>query len=430
MNKDNRLTRRVFFGRALASAAAPAVVPATALGLNGATPPSDRLTMAAIGLGPRGQYVLGHFLKESDVQVLAACDCFADRRAKGKEIIDSHYGNRDCTTHRLHEEVLERDDIDTVLIATGDRWHGVLSILSARAGKDIYSEKPLSLTVAEGRSLVETMKSLGRVWQCGTQRRSIPGYQIIVDAVRGGKIGKLHTITLSYGTGAGWRRNGVPKPEPAPPVGLFDWDRWLGQSPGAQYSSVRVKLWRLNWETGAGATADMGAHYCETAQWAHHSEPSGPVEFEGEGVFREEKGFNNTPYYFNTKARYADGVRLIMDPDEKGVRFDGDEGWVCMSDFGDVAADPPSLQKELAVPRSDWKVMRPHIRNFIDCVRSRKLTASHPEVAHRSHSIVHCTNIAIRLGRKLTWNSRAERFVGDDEANGMLARPMRGPWNV
>lgn len=371
--------------------------------------------MAAIGLGPRGLYDLvarGHHL---DVALL-------------EEV--PHYGNRDCTAHRLHEEVLERKDIDTVLIATGDRWHGVLSILAARAGKDVYSEKPFSLTVAEGRALVETMRTLGRVWQCGTQRRSILGYKIIVDAVRGGKIGKLHTITLSYGTGGGWRRNGVPTPEVPPPVEEFDWDRWLGQSPWALYSSVRVKLWRLNWETGAGAIADMGAHFCETAQWAHGSELSGPVEFEGEGVFREEKGFNNTPYYFNTRARYADGVRLIMDPDDKGVRFDGDEGWVSMSDFGEVQADPPALQKELAVPRSDWKVMRPHIRDFLDCVRSRKQTASHPEAAHRAHSIVHCTNIAVRLGRTLTWDPKTERFAGDEEANAMLARQMREPWNV
>jgi predicted dehydrogenase len=364
------------------------------------------------------------------MQVVAACDCFADRRAEGKQIIDNHYGNKDCSAYRLHEEVLDRKDIDTVLIATGDRWHGVLSILAARAGKDIYSEKPFCLTITEGRKLVETTRKLGTIWQCGTQRKSIPGYRIVVEAAQAGKVGKLHTITLSYGTGAGWRANEQPKPEPEPDPDVFDWNRWLGQSPSAPYSSVRVRRWRVNWNTGAGAIADMGAHFCETAQWAMKYEDSGPVEFGGEGVFREAGSFNNTPYYFNTIARYANGVRLVMDPDDKGVRFDGDEGWIWLSDFGELKADPPSLEKELAVPRSDWKVMRPHIRNFVDCVRSRKLTVSNPEVAHRAHSVFHCTNIALRLKRVLRWNPAKERFPDDDEANSMLSRAMREPWSV
>jgi len=424
MSDTSRTTRRAFLG------AAPAIVPASALGLNGATPPSDRLTMGVIGLGPRGQYVLENFLIEPDVHFVAACDCFAERREQGKQIIDKHYGNRDCTSHRLHEEILERKDIDAVLIATGDRWHAVLGVLAARAGKAIYSEKPISLTVAEGRSLVETTKRLGTVWQAGTQRRSIPGYQIVVDAVRAGKIGKLHTMTLSCGTGAGWRANAQPVAEAAPDPNVFDYDRWLGQAPWAPYSKARVKMWRVNWATSAGAIADMGAHYCETAQWAHGDQLSGPVEFGGEGIFRKEGGINNTPYFFNTLARYSDGVRLILDPGDKGVRFDGDEGWIRLSDEGQVTADPPSLQKKLAVPRSDWKVMKPHIRNFIDCAHSHKQTVSNPEVAHRAHTVFHCTNIALRLRRTLRWDPKAERFIGDEEANSMLSRPMRAPWSI
>lgn len=231
MNDAKQTTRRAFLKSSAVSA--PVIVPGAALGLNGATPPSDRITMGVIGLGPRGQYVLENFLLEQDVHFVAACDCFAERREQGKQIIDKQYGNRDSTAHRLHEEILERKDIDAVLIATGDRWHAVLSVLAARAGKAIYSEKPVGLTIAEGRSLVETTKRLGTVWQAGTQRQSIPGYKIVVDAVRAGKIGKLHTMTLSCGTGAGWRANGQPVAEPAPDPNVFDWDRWLGQAPWA-----------------------------------------------------------------------------------------------------------------------------------------------------------------------------------------------------
>jgi predicted dehydrogenase len=427
MKTDNRVTRRRFLGGA--GATAPLVVPAAVLGLNGAVPPSDRITMAAVGMGARGRYVLGHFLVENDVRVVAVSDCFADRRAMGKEIVDRHYGNKDCVTYRFHEEALDRGDVDAVLIATGDRWHGVLSVLAARAGKDIYSEKPFCLTIAEGRALVETTKRYGTIWQCGTQRKSIPGYRIVVDAVHNGRIGKLHTITTSFGDG-GWRQDGFPAPEPEPAPEVFDYDRWLGQAPWAPYSPIRVKLWRLNWDTGAGAIADMGAHYFETAQWAHRSQFSGPVEFEGEGMFREQGGFNNTPYFYNVRARYADGVRLVMDPAPKGVRFDGDVGWIELSDFGEVTCFPASIMSGVKIPRSDWKVMKPHIRNFLDCTKSRKLPVSHPEIAHRAHTIIHCAGICLRLGRKVRWNPEAERFVGDDEANNMLSRTMRTPWRV
>ena len=240
MQTPAALSRRDLLSRTLGAAAvAPLFVPASALGRGGAVAPSDRITMAAIGNGPRGMYVLGHFLKESDVRFVAACDCFADRRAEAKAAIDGHYGDTGCKTYRFHEEVLERKDIDAVLIATGDRWHAVLSTLAARAGKDIYCEKPISLTIAEGRAMADTMRRYGTVWQAGTQRKSIPGYAFVREVVRSGRIGKLRTITTSYGDGA-WRRNLSPVAEPEPDPEIFDYDRWLGQAPWVPYSKARV----------------------------------------------------------------------------------------------------------------------------------------------------------------------------------------------
>ncbi len=399
----------------------PALLPAVAA-------PSDRITMGVIGLGPRGRYVLGHFLAQKDVRVVAVADCFADRRAAGKDLVDRHYGDNGCAAYRLHERILERSDIDAVLIATGDRWHAVLSVLAASAGKHVYSEKPFTLTVAEGRALVREMERLGKVWQCGTQRRSNPAYKLVVDVVRSGRIGRLRAMTASLGS-EGWRANGVPTAEPTPDPDVFDYDRWLGQAPWAPYSKLRVALWRLNWDTSAGVIADMGPHYFDFAQWAHGSDLSGPVEFDGNACFHE-SGFNNTPWFFHVRARYADGVLLLVDTGPKAVRFDGDRGWIQLADEGAILADPKPVLAGLDVPNGDWKIMTPHIRDFLECVRTGRRTASYPELAQRGHTIAHCANICLRLGRKLRWDPASEHFPEDEEANRLLARPMRAPWRI
>jgi predicted dehydrogenase len=407
---------------------------AATLTLGAAQPPSDRITLAAIGTGARGRFALSHFLEQKDVRVVAVCDCFAERRQMAKAAVDRHYGNTDCAAYRFHEQVLERKDIDAVLIAGGDRWHAVLSSLAARAGKDVYCEKPFSLTIGEGRALVELTKARKTIWQCGTQRRSNSTWQFVVDLVRSGRIGQLRAITTSFGDGP-WRRTGRPEPETPPDPDVFDYDRWLGQAPWAPYSKVRVALWRVNWDTGGGAIADMGAHYFEAAQWARGDQSGGPVEYEGAGVFRRDGGFNNTPYFYNVRARYADGVWLIMDPGPKAVRFDGEEGWIRISDEGAVSAEPKSLLQgvkaleSLPAPQGHWNIMAPHIRNFLDSMRSRSLTVSHPEVSHRAHTIIHAANICLRLGRKLRWDPAEEKF-DDGEANQMLTRPMRAPWRI
>jgi predicted dehydrogenase len=417
-------TRRKFLAGAAAAAAAPWFIPASVLGHDGEVAPSNRITLAAIGLGGRNTSNLTHFLRQPDVRCLAVCDCFADRRRNAKGMVDGHYGNQDCIATRFHEEVFARPDLDAVLIGTGDRWHGVLSMLAAKAGKDVYCEKPFCLTIGEGRSLVKIMRRYGTVWQCGTQRRSNASYRFVVEVVRKGMIGKLHTITTLLG---GWGGNGVAKPEPAPDPNVFDYERWLGQAPWAPYSPVRVALWRNHWDLAGGVIADMGAHYFDFAQWAHDSELSGPVQYEGTAVWPD-GGFADVPFDVNVQARYADGVRLLVKCGDKGVRFDGDAGWIYCSDDGDIKAEPKSILQERAAPRVDWAFMGDHVRNFLDCVKSRMPTASHPELAHRAHTMIHCANLCLRLGRKLRWDPKEERFVGDEDANRMLTRTMRPPW--
>ncbi|MBM3890396.1 MAG: Gfo/Idh/MocA family oxidoreductase [Verrucomicrobia bacterium] len=424
--KQHRFSRRAFLKSATALVA-PWIVPAAALGRDGTVAPGNRVALAVIGLGNRNISNLGHFLLQPDLQCVTVCDCFAERRARGKKMVDEHYGNTDCTTTRFHEEVFGRKDIDAVLIGTGDRWHAVLSILAARAGKDVYCEKPFCLTIREGRELVETMKRFGAVWQCGTQRRSNHAYRFVAEGVKTGMVGRLRTITMSFGP---WGGNGVPTPEPQPDPEVLDYDRWLGQAPWAPYSKVRVALWRNNWDTSAGPIVDMGPHYLDIAQWAHDSEMSGPIEFEGGATWPEPGGIANVPFVVNVQARYADGVRIVMNSGDKGVRFDGDEGWVQISDAGEITANPVSILRSRAVPRVDWSIMNDHVRNFLDAIKTRRLTASHPELAHRSHTAAHCANLSLRLGRKLDWDPARERFVNDDTANRFLSRVMRVPWNV
>jgi predicted dehydrogenase len=420
------VTRRRFLAGA-AAIAAPWVIPASVLGKDAAVAPSQRITLGVIGLGNRNRSNLGHFLAQSDVQCLAVCDCFADRRRTGKEMVDRQYGNQNCAATRFHEEIFSRPDIDAVLIGTGDRWHAVLSMLAARAGKDIYCEKPFCLTIGEGRALVETTRRYGTVWQCGTQRRSNRSYRFVVDVIRRGMIGKLRTITALLGD---WRGAGVARPEPAPDPNVFDYDRWLGQAPWAPYSPLRVAFWRNHWDLSGGVIADMGAHYFDFAQWAHDSELSGPTEYEGTGVWPPDEGFANVPFSVDVQARYPDGVRLLTKGGEKGVRFEGDEGWIHLSDGGDITVEPKSILRERSAPKVDWAIMGDHVRNFLDCIKSRKIPASHPELAHRTHTMIHCANIALRLGRKVQWDPQTEQFVGDDDANRMLQRTMRWPWRV
>jgi len=423
--KGSPISRRRFSQVAAAAIGAPWILPATALGLDGAAAPSQRIGLAAIGLGNRNRSNLSHFLKQKDVRCLAVCDCFAERRATAKKMVDRTYGTADCTATRLHEEVLQRDDVDAVLIGTGDRWHTPLSILAAKRGKDVYCEKPFSLTIEEGRRLVDVANRYGTVWQCGTQRRSNESYRFVVELIGRGKIGRLHTITAVLG---GWGGNGLGTPEPEPDRDVFDYDRWLGQAPWAPYSRTRVGLWRNRWDTGAGVVADMGAHYFDFAQWARGGYTDVPIEFEGTAVWPR-GGITEVPFSVDVTARYADGVRLLMKNGSKGVRFDGDEGWVHVTDAGQITAEPKSILSPSA-PRVSWTFMSGHVRDFLDCIRSRKRTRSHTEVAHRVHTICHCANIGLRLRRKVVFNPGTEQFVDDDQANRMLRRAPRPPWDV
>jgi predicted dehydrogenase len=425
-------TRRRFLTRSATALAAPAFIPASALGLDDHTAPSNRITVGAIGIGQRmTRAVLPAFMNEADVQCVAVADCFEARRLTGKREVDKFYKNTDCVMMRFHEEILERDDIDAVLIATGDRWHAVLSVIAARAGKDVYCEKPYTMTIGEGRAAADTLAKLGTVCQIGTQRRSNPSFRYAINAVREGKIGRLHTVTTYL---AKVRPTQLIHPafEPEPDADVFDYDRWTGQAPVEPYSLTRIKQWRWRWDTGGGIICDMGPHYYDLAQWAHDSEDTGPVSFEGTATWPPEGGYIQTPLGYTVTARYADGAKIVTTTtdDNKKVKFEGDEGWLEIDDMGNITSSVTGVQDNIPQPALGYPYMQEHVRNFLDCMRTRKPTNSNPEIAQRNHTICHAVNACLRLDRKLEWDPKTERYVNDDEANATIDRPMREPWVI
>jgi predicted dehydrogenase len=424
---DNlRITRRRFLGSSAAALAGPYVVPSSVLGLAGRPAPSARLTMGAIGVGGQGTVDLRNFLACEDVRVLAVCDVDARRRHNAKGIVDAQYGNKDCAEYNDFRELLARDDVDTVLIATPDHWHAIISIAAAHRGKDLYCEKPISLTVAEGRAVVETMTRMGRVYQSGTQRRSIGCFRFAVDVARAGMIGKIHTIRTYLDKGI---ECAPEPPQPVPPG--FDYDFWLGPAPDAPYTRRRCQgSFRWIYDYSGGQLTDIGAHFNDLAQWGNGTQLSGPIHYEGRARFPN-AGIFNTPVEFQVMATYADGVKLVFhDTGPRAVKFEGDEGWVIVDDDGNVDAEPKSILRTRRIVKQDYANWQGHHRDFLDCVKRRGAPIAPPEVAHRSTTVCHIGNICLRLGRPLRWDLEAERFLDDDDANRMLARAMRSPWRL
>ncbi|MFW6161184.1 MAG: Gfo/Idh/MocA family protein [Planctomycetota bacterium] len=426
---ERAVSRRRFLRTATAAAAAPLIVPARALGGEGKTPPSEQIGLGVIGYGNRCRRVLGHFMLFDEVRPLAVSDCKAKQRQACKARVDKHHGNKDCQTFPDFREMLARPEIDACLIATGDRWHSMASIYAARAGKDMYCEKPISLTIEEGRAMAETMKRFGTVYQAGHQRRSVDSYRFQNEMVRSQRIGKLHTIICRVWAGP------VLKPHPSRPVPKgFDYDTWLGPTPWHPYNPVRVRGWNWFWDTGSGVTANMGCHYTDLAQWGHASDDTGPVTFDGRGRF-DPNAFSDTPVTAETTCTYADGVKILIQSQgafaDRFIRFVGTEGWVQVDDHTNVVtAEPASLLRHRSIAARSWAHTGGHIRNFLDCVRSREPTVCTPESAHRATTICHAANLSIRLGRTLHWDPQAERFRDDPEANQMISRATRAPWTL
>jgi predicted dehydrogenase len=424
-------TRREFLQHGATASAAlslATILPAHVLGREGA-PPSETIRLGVIGIGPRCTYDLKAMLGYSDVRCVAIAEVQARRREAGKKLVDGHYGNNACRLYRDFRELLDRKDIDAVLIATGDRWHARASILAAQAGKDVYSEKPCGITIAACQELADTMHREKRVFQAGTQRRSVPNFQRAVALAHSGKLGKLHTLHASVYTPV--LDNTWLPAQPTPARDVVDWNLWLGPAPWRPFNQKYVDgRWRGQWDFDSGARLlDWGAHTVDLCQWANQADDTMPIEYE--------------PSDKNIVCTYANGVKLVLDFLEDPfrdrsplfinrlgtcpVRFVGDKGWVETGDEAEIVVHPKSLEKELPeqLKRVRGLDVSAHSRNFFDCIRTRKTTAANPDVMRRSHIASHAAAIAWILNRKLKLDPVKEEFIDDADANRLRSRPER-----
>jgi len=422
--QGKRLSRRAFLRGAAAATgglvAWPTIITSTALGNQGRAAASERIVMGTIGYGGRASYVMGALMGQPEVQMVAVCDVKAPRRKAGKAAIDKKYGNTDSKSYIDLFELLARSDIDAVLIATGDFWHSLAACLTAKAGKDMYCEKPMSVVVSEGRSLAETMRRYARIFQCGTQRRSLDHFRFATNLVQRGMLGELRDV---YAEKAPWwmetYETRLPA-EPEPPREEFDWDRWLGPAAWRPYHSKYASrsFWGGHLDFAGGSYTEWGSHTVDLCQWATQMDHTSPTEYEPVGT--------------DVVARYASGLKLhITEPIGKGscgVRYEGTEGWVQVDDSGHIEVHPESL-------RSAWRLGKGypvdnHVRNFLDCVKSRQQPVSTAGAAHHSITACHVANICRRLGRPLKWDPDKEVFIGDEEANRFVSRAYRQPWRL
>jgi len=433
--KHTSITRRRFLTTASLALAARTIIPGSALGKNGAVAPSNRIVLGGIGIGGRGTHVLSAMLNEPDVQCVAVCDVKADARKKVKAMVDRKYGNKDCVVYRDMFEVLDRKDIDAVLITTGDRWHGLASVLAAKAGKDVYSEKPIGVSMGECIDLDETIRRYGRVFTVGTQRRSVRNFQLAIGLARSGKLGRLRKLHASVYYPR--YHNAWAPAEPEPHPDQLDWDRFLGPAPWRPFNSryVRGRGWQGPDDFTAGyLLMDWGAHTVDLCQAAAGADGTVPIEY--------------IPTDRNITLRYANGLEMVMDflhqpfgnrePHYRTrtgtcpVRFVGDEGSVETGDSGNIIATPESLAREvLSIRRGPVGTdASSHVRNFFDCVKSRRLTNANERIMRSSHVACYAAGISWKLGRTLRFDPEKGCFVGDEEANRMRTRAKRSPWHA
>lgn len=423
-----RLTRRAFVRNTAASlATAPLVVPASVLGAKGRVAPGDQITVGFIGVGDHGlAWNLSRYLRHPMARVLAVCDVDGRRLYRAKETVNERYGNEDCAATKDFREILARKDIDAVMISTPDHWHTLMSVLALQAGKDVQCEKP-TLTIDEGKLLINTVRKYRRVFQTSTEDRALPVYHRMAELVRNGRIGKLQRIEVILPRQPD--RPGDPTPQPIPPD--LDYNLWLGPAPFAPYTRDRVHFnFRWIWDYSGGIICDWGAHLFDTAQWANDTEHTGPVEVEGAGTHWE-GGLFNTVKDYDVTYRYANGVVMTCQPGNPSIKFIGTDGWV-----GNTGWNAPlqASSKEILESKIGPNELRLYTNpegehdDFLKCVKSRKDPYFPVQVGHRVSTLCHLANIAIKLGRKLKWDPVKEQFLNDDSANAMRSRPLRAPW--
>lgn len=425
------LTRRQLLASSAAALGTPLIVPARVLGKDGATAPSGKVRLAAIGVGGMGTGNLQSFLNDERVQVVAVCDVDAHHREAARNLA----GLKEGDAYRDFREVLARPDVDAVMNATPDHWHAVIATAAAAAGKDLYTEKPLAAGIADGRALCQAVEKHQRVLQCGTWRRSGMKTRMACEWVRNGYIGDLQSIEIgvpgTFAINGGF--TGLEEPQEVPPH--LDYGLWLGPAPEAPYTAARCHF-NFRWinDYAPGYITDWGAHFLDVAQWGAGMDETAATEVSATEVTRRDKGLYDAPESFRIEYHYPKGPRMIMfsttDQMKWGVRFVGTQGSV-FTENERLETDPPSL-RSVKLKDGDTRLFesKSHHGNFIDAVLTRGRTAAPAAVAQRAATLCHLGAISAALGRPVRFDPDAENFGSDQAANALLARPLRGPWKL
>jgi predicted dehydrogenase len=443
----NRLTRRKLLKGAAAALAAPFVVRASALGAEGRPAPSNRIGIGHIGVGGRGGYLLDVILGNDETQALAVSDTDAGRRGGARKRIEGRYAQRapgtyaGCKEYKDFRELLDRRDIDGVVIASPDHWHGLMTMMAAQAGKDVYCEKPMAGTIAEGRAAADAIKRYGRVFQTGSHERSTGNCRYACELVRNGRLGKVHTIRTYLPTGN--MKSGAKGAAPVPDG--FDYDMWLGPRPWEPYYPQRCHgnfRWVLDYSDGE--LTDRGAHVNDIALLGAGPLLVGPVEIQGRGKFMEDPLWD-VPYKYHIEYTYANGLKIITESADapgtvvcgitgahRGIQFEGTEGWLFVAIHGGAltASDPAILKSTIGPTEVQLGRSIGHGQDWVSAIKSRGPTMAPAEDGHRTASFCHLAVIALTLGRRIKWDLERERFVDDPEADRMISRPMRPPWHL
>jgi len=425
-------SRRRFIAGAAAGVGFPTVIPASALGKDGRPAPSERIGMAFIGMGNRGIGVMGAFLNHAEIQGLAVCDVhdhhYRDREwgegralglEPGKAAVDEKYDNSDCRPYADYRELLARDDLDAVMVATPDHWHAAIALAAVEKGLDVYCEKPVTHLFAEGRALHRAVAKQKAIFQVGSQQRSDSEFRRAVELVRNGHIGSVKRFEVGLPTGYAEPQGDTAEKEP--PEGL-DYDFWCGPSEVLPYMRARHhRWWRGHSAYGGGVLMDWIGHHNDIAHWGMGYERSGPVRVEARGWTWPETEVYDTPVDYEVVSQYADGVEgLISTQCRRGAKWIGEDGWVWV-DRGKIEASNPAWLEEDFDP-GEWKAYGSpgHQRNFTQCVRSREETVAPAEIGHRSITPGHLGWVSARLGRALDWDPAKEEIVGDEAASEAL----------
>ncbi len=397
-----------------------------------AEPPSERVRVGMIGVGNQGgpKNNMKYFLNN----IVALCDLDKNYLAEASDFLKKQ-ANTSAPMTDDYRRVLDMKDVDAVVVTVPDQWHALMTIEGCQAGKDVYCEKPLTLVIGEGKPMIEAARRHGRVVQTGTMQRSGQEFKLAVELLQKGIVGKVHSVNVTLPSPNWIARAGGPVPDSNPPEG-FDFNRWLGPAPLRPYNKNHVHyLFRFYWDYSGGQQTNFGAHHLDIAQWGLGMDESGPVSVEGSGVFNPD-GWYETPDTTEIRYKYANGVvmtcrqKLNTKNPDQGTEFVGDKGSLFVY-RGGIVTNPKELLKDVEVPKIvNSQANQAHVNDFFDCVKSRKKPAADISIGHRSATVCHLGNIAVRTGKKIAWDPASETIVGDADASKWLTKEYRSPWRL